>query len=396
MSFHFDLSQVERSPVEDVLAGLRSDSNHESMESAKKLLTKAREAGLGLRDYLTLAIDTRQGAERELYTNHNMNGFEAAMHHLQLPFANDFENGVLLQAASDTFQTFPGTRAMFPEVIDETLRWAVRQEMIENTAALVGQTRTIAQTELISTVVDDDSSERDTFTVPELSNVPVRTIRTSETSVKMFKHGSAYRTSYEFNRRARLDIMTPFAARVARQLEISKVAAATAVLINGDGVNPAAPVEALSTHGADFTSGKTLKDNYRALATFLMKRAKAGNPVDTIVGNFDTYIELMFMFLQTNLAGASDAEKVASLGGPTMQLPIMGGAVNFAFSSAVPANQLVCYSRAETLEELLESGASISENERSITNQSITYVRTEVTGYKLAFGDTRTILNTAA
>lgn len=396
MTYHFDLSKVERQPVEQLLAGLKSKSEHESKEAGLKLLARARDANLNLRDYLTLSVDVRQGDSKELYSNAKMNGFEASMHFLGLPFADDLENGVLLQAASDTFNTFPGTRAMFPEVIDETLRFAVRQEMIENAAAIVGQSRTISQTEMISTVVDDDSAELGTFTVPELARVPVRTIRTSETSVKMFKHGSAYRTSYEFNRRARLDIMTPFAARVARQLEISKVAAATSVLINGDGINGAATAETLGSYGADFTGTLSLKDNYRALAKFLMKRAKAGNPVDTIVGNFDTYVELMFMFLQTKDMGGSDVQQIASMGGPSMQLPIMGGAVRFAFSSAVPDDRLICFSRAETLEELVESGAQISENERSILNQSITYVRTEVTGYKLAFGDTRTILNTAA
>ena len=34
-----------------------------------------------------------------------------------------------------------------------------------------------------------------------------------------------------------------------------------------------------------------------------------------------------------------------------------------------------------------------ADDERSILNQSITYVRSEVTGFKLAFGDTRTLLD---
>ena len=395
----YDITRIPRRPVEEVVGALRAESAHNSREAAQKLLAQARESGLGVRDFLTWSVDTRSGTHAERYTQAGLNGYEAALDFLQLPFRNDLEHGVHLQAASETFQTYPGTRMLFPEVIDDMLRWKERQEMIENTAALVGQSRVISGNELVSTVVEPDSDERGTYTVPELANIPVRTIRTSETSVKMFKHGSAYRTSYEFNRRASLDILTPFAARVARQLEISKVAAATSVLINGDGVNQAAPLVTLGSFGGDFTNGKSLQHNYKAFAKFLMTRAKDANPVDTIVGNFDTYVELMFMFLHTSMPSQpmSDAEKLAMVAGtPTMQLPIMGGAVNFAFSSAVPANRLVCYSRAETLEELVEAGASISENERTITNQSITYVRTEVTGYKLAFGDTRTLLNTAS
>ena len=390
-----DLIELQRRPVEEVLKGLKA-SRGESIEAGQNLVRTAAEYGLGVRDYLTLAIDTRAGENAQRFAE--LSGYEAALVHLNLPFRNDFEAGVVLQAASESFQTYPGTRAMFPEVIDDMLRWKNRQDQIESVAPLLAQSRTIAGTEMISTIVNDDSAERDTFTVPELARIPVRTIRTSQTSVAMYKHGSAYRTSYEFNRRSSIDILTPFAARVARELEISKTKAAVSVLINGDGVNPAAPTAALSAYGADFTGGKTLQHNYKALAKFLMERAKNGTPVDMLVGNFDTYVELMFMFAPTNSVGLNktEMEALVAAGTPMLQLPIMGGAVQFAVSSAVPANKLIAFSKAETLEELVEAGASISENERSILNQSITYVRTEVTGYKLAFGDTRTLLTTNA
>jgi hypothetical protein len=390
-----DLIEIQRRPVEDVLKGLRGSRN-ESVEAGQTLVRSAAEYGLGLRDYLTLSIDTRVGENSNRFAE--LSGYEAALAHLNLPIRNDFENGIVLQAASETFQTFPGTRAMFPEVIDDILRFKNRQDQIESVAPMLAQSRTIAGTELISTLVEDDSSERDTFTVPELARIPVRTIRTSQQTVGMFKHGSAYRTSYEFNRRASLDILTPYAARVARELEISKAKAAVAVLINGDGVNGAAGTAALGAYGGDFTNGKTLQNNYKALAKFLMERAKDGKPVDMLVGNFDTYVELMFMFAPTNAVGLNrtEMEALTAAGGPMLQLPIMGGAVQFAVSSAVPANKLIAFTKAETLEELVEAGSSISENERSILNQSITYVRTEVTGYKLAFGDTRTVLTTNA
>lgn len=389
-----DLIDIQRRSVDDVLKGLRG-SRGESVEAGQGLVRAAADYGLNLRDYLTLAIDTRAGDAKF----GELSGYEAALAHLNLPIRNDLENGIVLQAASETFQTFPGTRAMFPEVIDDILRFKNRQEQFESVAPMLAQSRTIAGTELISTLVEDDSTERDSFTVPELARIPVRTIRTSQQTVGMFKHGSAYRTSYEFNRRASLDILTPYAARVARELEKSKVNAAVSVLINGDGVNGAAATAALGSFGGDFTGGKTLQSNYKALAKFLMERAKNGNPVDMLVGNFDTYVELMFMFAPTiggTVADRTQMEALVAAGSPMIQLPIMGGAVQFAVASSVPANRLIAFNKAETLEELVEAGSSIAENERSILNQAITYVRTEVTGYKLAFGDTRTLLTTNA
>lgn len=394
----FDIiNNVTKKPVESLLGDLRADSEHTSKEAASKLIAQAREAGLGMRDFLTAAVDVRSGENAERFHTAQLNGYEAALDYLNLPFRTDLEAGVHLQAASETFQKFPGTRALFPEVIDDMLRWKNRQDQLETTDALVGQRRTIAGNEMISTVVEDDSAERGTFIVPELARIPVRSIRTSQTQVGMFKHGSGLRTSYEFTRRASLDILTPFAARVQRELEISKVAAATQVLLNGDGVNPAAAADSLGNHNADFSGGRTLQHNYKALVTFLMARAKAGNPVDTLVGNFDTYIELLFMFLPTlNNKDSSDAEALQEMGGHRLQLPIMGGDVQFALSSTMPANRLMAYSKMDTLEELEEAGSSIQENEQSIQNQSVTYVRTETTGYKLAFGDTRTLLTTNA
>jgi hypothetical protein len=392
-----DLIDIPRQAPEVVLAGLRpadpSDQGR-SADAGRRLVRLAADVGLGMRDYLTLAIDPRTSSEAQRYDG--LNGYEAALAYLNLPVRQDLEQGVLLQAASESFQTYPGTRAMFPEVMDDILRWRNRQDQLEQVGPLVSQSRTISGAEMISTFVDDDSNERGTYTVSEFGQVPVRTIRTSQQTVGIFKHGSGYRTSYEFNRRASLDIMTPFAARVARELEISKVRAATSTLINGDGINPAAPVVQVSAFGGDAT--KAFSTNYKALAKWLMARAKAGYPIDTILGNYDMFVEILFMFQPVlGLGGFTDIQALVAQGTPKINtnLPILNKSVNFALSSGVPEGQLVGFTVAETLEELVEAGSNIAENERSIGNQSITYVRTENTGYKLAFPDTRQVLDVA-
>lgn len=391
-----DLIDIKREAPEAVLSNLRpadAGDQGKSADAGKRLVRLAADVGLNLRDYLTLAIDPRKAAEPARYEG--LNGYEAALSFLNLPVKQDLENGVLLQAASETFQTYPGTRAMFPEVMDDVLRWRNRQDQLESVGPLLAQSRTINGTEQISTFVDDDSDERGTYSVGEFGRVPVRTIRTSQQSVGIFKHGSGYRTSYEFNRRASLDIMTPFASRVGRELEISKVRAATGILINGDGVNGAAPVVKVSDFGGD--ASKAFSANYKALAKWLMARAKAGYPIDTLVGNYDMFVELLFMFQPVvGLGTTTDIQALVAQGTPKVNtnLPILNQSVNFALSSGVPEGQLVGFTKGETLEELVEAGSNISENERSIVNQSITYVRTENTGYKLAFGDTRQVLDT--
>jgi hypothetical protein len=393
-----NLTDIPRRAPEVVLAGLRDTNPGVSRDAAAKLVSQAKESGLSMANYLMLAINPAASATAAKYAG--LNGLEAAFMELQLPFRDDLEQGVLLQAAADTFQKFPGTRAMFPEVIDQMVRWRNRQDQIETVAPMIAQSRTIAGTELISTVIDDDAEARRTSSISELGNIPVRTIKSSQTSVAIYKHGSGIRTSYEFERRVSLDIMTPFAARIGRELEISKVRAATSVLVNGDGVNAAAGTKAFTSFQGIVPAGTAnpISGQYKALARWLVSRAKAGLPIDTLVGNIDMYLELLFMFTPSLSAAKSEADALAEKGAPriNVNLPMLGGNCNFVLSSTMPANKLLGYSKSDTLEELTEAGSAISENERSILNQSITYVKTENSGYKLAFGDTREILDFSA
>lgn len=393
---HLPLSQVKRRGVE-TLANLRDENNAHSRDAAQLLINEAKSFGLGMRDFLTLAIDVRGSNQAEQFQDKNgfLSGYEASLAYLNLPVRDNFSQGVVLDAAADTFQTYPGTRALFPEVIDDMVRWKYRQDQLETTAAMVSQSRTISGTEMISTVVDDKGDDyQGTAAVAELGRIPVRTIRTSQTSVGIFKHGGGLRYSYEFARRARLDLMTPFQTRMTRETEISKVAAATGILINGDGVNGAAPVVTQGSLESGATAGKI---NRRALIKWLINRAKAGTPVDTVIGNWDAYFEWLELFANpTANSGATDVELASRQGFMLGGVPLLSGAVNFALSSAAAPGTLIGLSRGDTLEELIEAGSDIDESERSIQNQSVTVVKTTNAGYKLAFGDTRSIFDFSA
>ena len=390
------LSDIKKTTPEAVAALLMTISKSDSKENGMALVKEAASFGLNLRDYLTLAVDTKGGEDKWK----GYNGYEAIKVALNLPHANDFEAGITLQAAANTFNTYAGTRAMFPEVIDDMLKFKTLQDnKVENIASIVGQSRTVSQREMISTYYEDDIADGsvNTFTIAELGKIPVRSVRTSQSSVNFGKRGSGIELSYEFARDASLDIITPFAARIARALEKSKVAAATSILINGDGVNPMAEVQAFSGFGA--TGGAINAANYKALAKFLMSNANNGYVFDTFVVNFDMYVELMFMAQPVIGAGAiSTVDFMVGKGAPAISttLPFMNGMVNVVLSSSVPANRIIAMTKAECIEELVMAGGNISESERSITNQSITYVKTEETGYKLAVPKARVVLDVAA
>lgn len=390
------LSEIKAlKPISELAADLKAQGQA-GKDAGLALAHEADSFGLGIKDYIILAGNAQSDKSKD-----GLNAYEKLLAELNLPIRNDYERGVYMQAASETFQTYPGTRALFPPVIDDILRWAARQDQVENAAALVANSRTITGVEMISTVVDDDSAERDTFLVSEGGRIPVRTIKTSEKSVKIYKHGSGIRTTYEFNRRASLDILTPYANRIARELELSKVRVATHILINGDGVHGAAPEVDQSSFntaaGENATNGKL---SWKHVLKWLVERSQAGTPVDTVAMNWDGFYQWLLMFgVQGANAGNTAAQSLASVGVDVKQFPTglqSGFAVTPVLSSTVPANKLIGFSKGDTLEELVEAGSQIQETERAVGNQTITVYKTENTGYRLVFGDTRSVFDFGA
>ena len=386
------LSAIKPLDLDNFVKTIQSSSDRESEEAGLALVKDAARFGLSVRDYLKLSV----GSEKH---EGGLDGYERTLYALNLPVKDSFEDGIYLQAASETFQTHAGTRALFPEVIDDMLRWTNRQDPFEVVEPMLANSRTMNGNELLSTVVDDDSAERDTFSVPELGRIPVRSIRTSEQTIKIYKHGSALRTSYEFSRRASLDLMVPYANRIARELELFKVTAATNVLINGDGLNGAATEVDQSTYdastGATSTAGQITWEN---LLYWFVQRAKANAPVDTAIMNWDGWFQWLMLFAAHEKAGAADAfgdpksESLARAGATIGRDPVnIVMSVRPVLSSATPANKIIGITVGETLEELVEAGSDIQEQERNILNQSITMTKTENTGYRLVYGDTRSI-----
>lgn len=395
-----EVLQASTSPeslLSPLLDGEKSKSN------GMKLVKTASSYGLSLRDYLMLAVKPSASPEPRRYEG--LNGYEAALCFLNIPLRNDFEQKILLQLASDTFHTYDGTRIMFPEVIDDMMRWVSDIQNYENSRDIVFNSRTISGNEMISYVLDPDNTtdaaKEDTYrtsTLTEGGRVPVRQIRTSEHSVRMWKYGWGYETTYEFQRRAALELLAPFAARTARMLEISKVRAATQMLITGDSVFSPAPVVKQSDFGG--TQDGTIQ--WKPLLRFLVSRAKAMMPVDTSLGNWDSYFEWLMLFAQPELRestatsavtdGKSPADKLSSVGMKLSgRIPLTDMGVNFALSGNMPNGQMLFFRKQETLEELIEAGSMIAETEQIMSNQTVSYIRTMNLGYRLATGDTRVI-----
>lgn len=385
-------------PAEQLLAGLKPEDKNQdaSLRAGQNLVKAAKEARLALPDYLRLAVNPNEGQ----FKGAGLDGFECALAFLDLPVREDIGKGVLLQAAAESFNTFPGTRALFPPVIDSILQWKYRQDQFEDVSNLVGQSRVVSGNEVITTVVDDKASDyQQTGVIAEGAEIPVRSLRMSDKAVKFYKFGGGMEFTYEFERRASLDIVTPYALRVEREAQIGQTAIATALLLNGDGVNPAAVEVDASALAADMTPPVTGVAagaiNWEILLKWLVSRAQAGLPVDTIVGNWDMYLSWIRMFATpTANGGPSQIDLLQKAGVQTaVENPRLPMNINFALSSTAPEGKLIGFIRGETIEELVENGSDIEESTRAVTNQRVRYVKTINKGYRMVHGDTRSVLN---
>lgn len=387
----------KRGSVEDIVADLMSTNKATSADAGVEILSTSKDAGLSMRSYLNLMVDPNKGEFMAKVSDTKVSGYEATLAYLNLPVANDFNNGIVLEAAGDTFVTYPGTRALFPEVINDVVQWKYRQDQFVNIEPMLANSRSISGPELLSTVVNDTAADYQ-FTTPiaEGSRAPMRSIKTGEGTVKIWKHGSGIKFTYEFQRRARLDLFTPYLNRIERESQISRVNTATDLLINGVGTAPAAAVVNQSALATGTTAGII---SYKALISWLVKRAQVGTPIDTVVGNWDSYIQWLMMFSVPDIgSGGVTAQEALSKANTTIstRLPLLNFNVDFIIGPNMPANKLIGYSRGDTLEELKEEGSDIQETDRLIRNQTVEIIQTTNTGYRLVFEDTREILNFGA
>lgn len=384
-----------RASVEDVVGKLKVNNTNESTEAGLALLSAAHEYGLNVADYLRLKIQP-SGLSAEL----GLDGYETAKLYLGLPTKEDYSKGVVLQAAADAFASYRGVRALFPEVIDDVVQWKYRQTEFESPENLISQSRTINGTELITTVVQDNEEDYERYgMIAEGARIPVWSIKASDQSVKIFKFGIGLEWTYEFARRASLDLITPYVMRSERATKAAQTGTAYQLMVNGDGIHGAAAVRNASAietaNNLDVGAVAAGRINWEILTAWLVERAKAGAPIDTVAGNWDTYLQWQLMFAKPSIADGMTQGEVLQQAGVSVARanPGLDLKLNFALVSGAASNQLLGFSKSDTVEELVENGSDIEESEKVMKNQRVNLYHTKNAGYRLIFGDTRQILN---
>jgi hypothetical protein len=304
-------------------------------------------------------------------------------------------NGIVVQSRPDLglysssgeyfFQTDrPGSAILFPVLLQKTALWTKLKAFVDINK-IVATTRTITGTSAYSALSIDDTAisgltptaHGRRFRVDQRGNFPAVSIGWSEKTNAVTKHGVQLNWTYEFVRRASIELMQTVVARIMIQDQLELFNEAVNVIINGDGsANPPCEVKTLKKTVAGITSHQILTDATAAgELTYSTWLKFIGNSrpytFNAVFGSLDTLVKFVTMSRPT----MDPAEIITNLleaknqGTAKLDTPLFPNVTLF-LADAMPADKLLAVDTSFALERVIELGSDLKEVERVIQNQT--------------------------
>jgi len=380
----------------ELVAALTQGERDAQLRAASNLVQDAGLLGCNVEAALAMYVEGGNG----------LNGLEATFQALNVP-VNHQGNEVAMAcfaAATGTFMTNEGLRVLLPSLINNLLRAVERTPIIERVDDLIFGTRMV-KSNVMQKEITWDKATNDSFKthrIAEGANIPRRTLKATQTGVNFFKTGHAIEMSYEFASSVTPDVLVPYAARIEFERSQDEHSLAVETIVNGESQDPNSingPIKEVDLDALDGKAGTKLRERAEGFMQWIINQARKGLQFDTLLVGWDTLMELQLMFPVTN-ANNTPAAGVGGITGSGTQMASLAvkvaNGVNFnltlVITSQLTGHKLIGFRKGETLERLIKTNSQIAESERNIGNQTILYTNTIISGFTLAYGDTRTLL----
>ena len=385
----------EKLKPQEVIAKLKHSEASTGRENALLLLHDANTMGFGVDALLHQNVEGGNG----------LDGFEATFAALGVPLNLKDDTAIAAFASATTsFMTNDGLSVLLPSLVNNLLRSQDNKGIIEKADDLILQTRMVKSNAVQKEIVYDKDTNDSyaTHRIAEGANIPTRKLKTGQSNVKFYKTGHGIEVSYEFAQDMTPDILVPYANRIQFERSQSEHIIAVQTLINGESNDPGSANGAIATDDLDTIDNKAgtpLRARAEGFIKWLIGAARAGRPIDTLVVGWDSIFELQYMFPVSDANGnAAVGVGAVAAGGALaqMQVKVVNGInfnLNVVISSAVEEKQIIGYRKGETMERLIKANSQISEQERSIKNQTLLYTNTIISGFTLAYGESRRLLS---
>lgn len=340
---------------------------------------KACEMGMTLWQYFELIQPSKP--------NDYLTSFERQLQLSGIILKSDVERGLFSSTGEYFFQSDrPGSAILFPVLLQKTALWA-KMNLISDVNKIVATTRTISGSSSYQSLYIDDSAitgpgaHGRRFRVDQRGKFPSVKIGWSETANAVTKHGVQLDWTYEFVRRASIELMTTVVARIMMQDQQELFNEGINLAINGDGsiANPAARVRKFRTSGiagandivldSPAVAGQITYEGY-------LKFIGGFRPynLNVIVGNINTLTKLILM-AKPNI---DPLAIITTLLEPKTQGTISTDStygqlfpnVTFYPSETMADGVIVGMDTAFAMERVIELGSDIQEIEKVISNQT--------------------------
>lgn len=292
----------------------------------------------------------------------------------------------------------PNTRGLFISE-DDALGTAVRpwtdnptvRDVMDRTpniplSAIVATETSIEDDAYRSIYVDETAIGTFDFKrVTEGAEIPTVDLRTSEQEIRLHKRGRAINWTYEAARNMRLDKFQLIIDKMAMDVEAGKIAQAVGVLMAGDGNNNAPTVIDLTAMDSTLTAGDppSLRSILRYKKTF-----RGAFRLTTILGNIEDITDLEMIEIgldSTPWVALGENVGIGRLSAINDQRT--NNDIGYADLDAgiVPAGILLGFDARWALERVSQIGATISEADNFINNQTNLLTFTDTDGFALMF-----------
>jgi len=367
---------------------------------------RASDLGMTLWQYFELIQPSKPGE--------TLTAFERQLQLTGIITKSDPARGLFASTGEYFFQSDrPGSAILFPTLLQKTALWA-KLNFIADINRIVSTTRTITGTSSYQSLYIDDSAIVGTgkdahgrnFRVDQRGRFPSVKIGWSETANAVTKHGVQLDWTYEFVRRASIELMTTVVARIMLQDQQELFNDAVSIAINGDTsnitANPPARVRTFRTAGAMGADDIWLDSptaageiSYEGYLKFI-GGFKPYN-INIIIGNTATLTKLVLM-QRPNIDPTSIITtllEARSQGNITQDMTNGGLFPNVTFypSEAIGDGIILGMDQQFAMERVIELGSDIQEISRVIENQTEAMVISIADGVSKIFASAIQVLD---
>lgn len=271
-------------------------------------------------------------------------------------------SGRKVSELSEFFKTSQSA-VLFPEFVSRNIELGMNRGKMEATVNdVIATTTNIDQADYRTISVDESNMKADYRRVAEGAEFPKIKILMKEKQITLQKIGLKIESSYEAVRRTKLNVLAIAFQAIGRNLATKIVTEAVNVLINGDGnSNPAALISSATPGTLAYND---LVDLDMAFVNF---------ESDTLIGNKATITKILKMAeFKDGLIG-DEYKKTGRFITPLGNTLLV--------NNSIAGNLLLGFSKSAGVEQVIETGSSLVEEDKLIDRQMNESVVSRVTGF---------------